>query len=679
MIVRVMVKTLVVKVMANEFLLPRSLLFGLLAVYSGVILLHASQLPVWCFAICIIILLWRINILREKWQAPKALIKALLVAIVVALLFVEYQQWLSIEPMLTLLLLALTLKLIEIRHRRDFLFILFLSYFVIACSFLFNQSVLHSAFSLFVTLMTTMVLIQLNSVQLSLKKRGKLSIIMLAQSSILAVVMMLVLPRIHPLWSVPLQSGEAIVGVGDSMSPGDFDQLIRSNQLALRITFSDQDKVLTRGQMYWRGLVFDQFDGRRWQRSSPVSVTENSSARKRSTPVDRKNTGSAIQYEVLMEPTANQWLYGVRELVVNRSDSTLIYTPENEVFQTQGIHQRIKYSATSFLDVNQSSHVLSHKEYQRYTALVTNSNPQTQEKAKEWRRQTGSDQAYIQKVLDYYRQNFIYTLSPPRLGRHTADEFLFSTFQGFCEHFASSFTLLMRSAGIPARVVVGYQGGEWDTQKQYLRVYQRDAHAWSEVWLQGQGWVRVDPTAAVASIRIQQGVAAALPPSEKSLVGSGMTISYQWVNQLYAQWQVLDYRWQRWVLDYDTHQQQNILQNILGQLNATKIALFVLGVLLLVVLFMATILFRDLFKQTTQEKKLFQQLQKKLLKLGVIPKKGESIAQYCDRASTANPKIDRQLMGIKKELESILYNTHVENKESVKKSLKAIKLWIKSI
>lgn len=670
--------------MADVFLLSRQLLIGLLTLYASVILLHFAQLPLWVFVVCVLVFVWRINILREKWQPPKRLVKLLLVSIVAALLFYEYKQWFSVEPMLTLLLLALTLKLLEIRHQRDFLLILFLSYFVIACGFLFNQSVLHSALSLCVVIINTFVLLQLYSAKLSFKKRLRLTLTMLLQSIVLAAVMMVVFPRINPLWSVPLHSDEAMVGVGESMSPGDFSQLILSDRLALRISFNHQS--MDRKNMYWRGLVFDDFDGRRWQRSSPVLDTLNNSsdngiASARSVHIEREKNRpnvSAVEYEVLMEASGNHWLYAVPIVDINGILSPLMYTSQQEVLQKQPVNQRIKYTATSYVGAQLSTVELSNSEYRQYTALANNYNPQTQRTARSWRQQAGSHAAFINTVLDFYRSNFTYTLSPPKLGRHTVDEFLFTTQKGFCEHFASSFTVLMRSVGIPARVVVGYQGGDWDAEKNYLQVYQRDAHAWSEVWLQGQGWRRVDPTAAVAEVRIEQGVSAALPQAERQLLAN-RTMRFQWLSQLRNQWQLMDYRWQSWVLDYDSSQQQSLLRQYLGDLTPIKMAAVILIPLLLVILLISLHLFRSAFQSIAKEKKVYRLLQKKLHGLGVQLESGESIAGYCDRAAEKHPRLKRPLALIKAQLESIFYSVDTLSVKENKILLIAVKQSIQKL
>lgn len=626
------------------------------------------------FVLCGLVFIWRVNILKERWRAPGHILKTSFIAIVLGLLFVEYQQWVAIEPMLALLLSAITLKLLEIRSRKDLVLILFLSYFVIACSFLFSQTVMQTIFGLLSVVMVTMVLLQVYSAQYTLKVPLSLAITMLLQSVILTLVMTLILPRFGPLWTVPLQSNQAEVGMSDSMSPGDFNNLIQSDRLALRVTFEDQ--VLSREAMYWRGLVFDKFDGRRWERSSSIS----NSIAFRSTPQNEHaaKPSAGVRYDVLMEATSNRWLYGIPKVVITHHNAPLFYTNQNEILQKKDVNQRIKYSAVSYSEPFLADTRLSKTEYRQYTALPKGSNPQTQKQALAWYSEARGAQQYVSRVLQYYKDNFTYTLSPPKLGKHTADEFLFSTLEGFCEHFSSSFVVLMRSAGIPARVVVGYQGGEWDEGKSYVSVYQRDAHAWAEVWLEGKGWVRVDPTAAVAAIRLEQGVAAALPQSERSLVG-GSGLSFVWLNDLQEKWRQMDYKWQRWVLDFDTQSQQNILKKYLGYVTPAKIALLVVGTFLIVAVFIGFVFFKNDFVFPKKESRLYRKLKKRLAAHGVSAKSGETIANYCHRSSESLPLLKETLLSLKTEFECVFYSKTSNNEKGMKASFLKIERLLKKI
>ena len=641
-------------------------------------LLHLSLLPIWLFIVAIIVIFWRIRISRYQGRAPRQLLKVLFMLSLLGGIYSEYSR-LSIEPMIVLLLCALSLKLLEVEQRRDVLLIIFLSYFVIACSFLFDQSVIHTVLSIIALIISTAALVQLHVKSTSLTLSVfRLPLIMITQSVVLMIVMLLLLPRLPPLWSVPIQSGQAITGVSDRMSPGDFDQLIRSQALALRVTFPDGPlaQQLTQQDMYWRGLVLDSFDGREWQRAQSIQQTvAQLRNQQRVSRAHNHKIETAVNYEVLMEPTSQRWLFGIPRFTVEESPSVTSYTPQGEVFVFEPVHQRIKYRGYSTLIrtmnpatgklssqktlAHKNDWVLSTSERHAYTALPNNANPQAGEQARLWREQAATDVDYIQRVLTFYRNNFTYTLSPPKLGKHSVDEFLFLTQEGFCEHFASSFTVLMRSVGIPARVVVGYQGGTWSENKEYLSIHQRDAHAWTEVWLESTdgneaGWVRVDPTAAVAAIRIEQGVEAAIPLSDRQQLSIPYKNS-QWLASVYRQWQSIDYRWQNWVLSYDEKQQQYLLQKYLGQLTPVKLILALLIPLALVALILSAGLLRQFFTFVPADIRLFRQLQKKLYKRGVTYQPGETVSQLCDRASREFPQLSQPLSTIKHAFNEVLY------------------------
>ena len=675
----------------------------LLFVFSSICLLHITQLPVGMWFFCPLVIAWRIQILRERLAQPSRALKLFFASILCVSLFFQYSQWVAVESTVGLLLVALTLKLLEIRGRRDVLVILFLYYFLVACGFLFEQSVIYSIVSVVVVILITAVLVLLHCVQndsssvlgsqtfqlsarqyanQSLKDSVFLSSKLLFQSVFLALIMLLFLPRINPLWTVPLHSDTAITGVSDSMSPGDISSLIQSNALAFRVTFIGD--VIPNESMYWRGLVFDDFDGRRWQRSEPVSQSVQAQdfivptirqVEAASGRIGNNAVNSITEYEVLLEATGHNWLYAIPEATITQGVASPIYSPQGEIFQSPVIGQRVKYQVRSQQKRKLSS--LSNENYRRFTYIPPKSNLRSQRIAREWWQQSSGDEEYIQRVLSYYRENFTYTLSPPTLGRDTVDDFLFDTQEGFCEHFSSSFTVLMRAAGIPARVVVGYQGGTWVEGEGYLQVYQRDAHAWTEVWLRDKGWLRIDPTAAVAEIRIREGVSAALPQRERVFVGNSSLNSYRWLKNMHQQWSTIDYRWQRWVLDYDSDKQQSILDKYFGKLTITKVVIAVFSTLMLAAAFIGFGIFRNSllikYMQKTPEKKLYLLLQKKLKKLGIAFDKNRSLKCICARAMNELPVHKNILSSVYADLEELFYRPDITVDEVSKIYMRAKK------
>ncbi|MGS2717604.1 transglutaminase family protein [Eionea flava] len=672
----------------------RPLMISLLIAYSSVCLLHFSQLPALLLVASPLIIAWRIQILREKMAPPNRLVKTCFSLVFCLFLFFYYKQWVAVEPTVGLLLVASSLKLLEIRHRRDIFVIAFLYFFLVACGFLFKQSLIYSAASALVTVLITAVLVLLYSSQQGgiqaaqptsyvIVNSIKLSAKLLFQSVFLAAVILLLFPRLNPLWSVPIHSDQATTGISDSMSPGDISSLIQDPSLAFRVTFVDD--VIDRQDMYWRGLVFDDFDGRRWQRSQSVEQTVrlgNKNATRISSSVLNKPDVRPIDYDVLLEATTQQWLYAVPNARVIQGVRSPIYSNASEIFQENTINQRIQYRVSTNTAVANTD-PLSTIDYRRFTALPSSSNPKTQRLALQWWQESSSPEAYIDQVLTYYRKNFQYTLSPPPLGFHTVDEFLFDTQSGFCEHFSSSFTVLMRSVGIPARVVVGYHGGEWNSDQSYVNVYQRDAHAWAEVWLKNKGWIRVDPTAAVAFSRIEQGVSAALPQRERSLVGGNRSTQLEWVKKLHQQWQNIDYRWQRWVVSYDNEAQQNLLEKYFGEMTIGKVITVVTIPLVVVALIISFSLFREsfiarYFQRASAEEKIYLRLIKKLKAKGVEIKDSDSVSTVCQKAIVAFPQHQALLEGLCKDINALFYRSSIDQKErkryrlNVEQSLKLI-------
>jgi transglutaminase-like putative cysteine protease len=519
-------------------------------------------------------------------------------------------------------------------------------YFVTACAFLFDQGIVTSLAGLIALALLSAALIILHSAHTRyLSRRNlRLTFSLLLQAVPLMLLLLFVFPRIGALWSVPLKSSSSVTGVSDSMSPGDFSQLTRSRALAFRISF-DNDIVPTPAERYWRGLVLTQFDGRRWQRDQLASQVAKADAR--FIPSD---AGPSYTYNVVLEPTNTSWIYAMPLAVVENKSAQR--SANNEWWLPEPVSQRIQYRvrSTPRYRVDESQDQLN-----QALLLPRGLNPKTLVTATQWRNSAVSAEAYIERVLNYYHQTFVYTLSPPTLGLNTVDEFLFSTQRGFCEHFASSFVVLMRAAGIPARVVTGYQGGEWNPVDRYLIVRQLDAHAWAELWLPNRGWVRVDPTAAVAPNRIEQGLLESLTDTDQALVTRSALPSFAWINRLALQWDGLNYRWQRWALSYDQDMQSRWLEKILGQVTPTRLALLLLvpGVFMLVLLGALTLY--GTRTRPTRKVKVYALLVNKLKRRGVNAIEGETISELCRRAAVHLPQHKVLIVQLNQQLNSAFY------------------------
>ena len=653
--------------MRNKQFLSQEALFGLLLTQVATVLLHCLRSPIWLMALAAMVLLWRIQIYRHRWAFPNRIIRAAFVLLSLLAMVNTYREWYSLEFMMALLIVAFLLKLLELKYQRDAVVLVFVGYFVSTCSFLFDQGIIATVAVILVIFLLTACLLVLYGARIKYVSGRTLRLVsvLLLQAVPLMLLMLFVFPRIGALWSVPLQGSGGVTGVADSMSPGDFSQLTRSSKLAFRVSFNN-NQVPDSGERYWRGLVFTQFDGRRWQREQNNNYFHKPSLLK---PIS-SNDSPQLSYEIVLEPTNNAWLYGIpfARIIDKRHQRSVT----NELWLSEPVTQRIKYRVASFAYPHvQASTQESRERLQQALLLPRGFNPRTLKLAQEWRAQTASAEAYIQKVLQYYRESFTYTLSPQLLGSHTIDEFLFSTQSGFCEHFSSSFVVLMRAAGIPARVVVGYQGGEWNAEDRYLLVRQYDAHAWAEVWLPKQGWVRIDPTAAVSPNRIDQGLLHSLSEEEQSLIGHSLLPSFEWLNRLGLQWDGLNYRWQRWVLSYDEDVQSQWLQDLLGQVTATRLAivLVVPGVVFLFILSLFTLSNKS--KPNAKRVKLYHYLIKVLQRKGIEPILGETPTQYCQRAMLVLPEKQALIESLLEAINTSLYVTQKDLNARVYRRLKS--------
>ena len=264
--------------------------------------------------------------------------------------------------------------------------------------------------------------------------------------------------------------------------------------------------------------------------------------------------------------------------------------------------------------------------------LPPNFNPRTQQLARDWARTFPKTEDKVQAVLKMFRnENFFYTLEPPLLGTHSVDEFLFSTRAGFCEHYASSFVVLMRAMRVPARVVSGYQGGTRNTQDGYYEIKQSDAHAWAEVWFAGRGWIRIDPTAAVAPDRILKNLAATQTPSGLAGMVSQYLVENTLLKNLAMQWSAINNRWNQWVLNYNLEKQTSLFQQLgLDHLDWEKTLLTLFGIGLIVLATLSLPLLGNK-TQLAAHDQLYSRLCKKMAQYGYPKQTYEGPLAYRQR------------------------------------------------
>lgn len=482
---------------------------------------------------------------------------------------------LSIYPLLmglpakvALLSLMLGLKLLECRRARDLYVVIFLGYFSLITHFLFDQTMLTVAYVLVMVVALTGLLVEAGR---SRNQDGwPLRSLRTATSmGLQAVPVMLLLfflfPRIDgPLWNLGLDNSTGQTGLSDNITLGSISRLIRSRAVAFRVEFDQQ--IPPPPLRYWRGPVLWRTDGRRWDQARLVE----------SGAVSYRSSAEPIRYRVTLEPSPNNWLFALDLPDSLPPEANL--TPDFQITARDIRQRRYRYAASSRLQYHTG--LLSDQQRRLGLQLPRGITTRMLALVSRWRAETANDQQLVSRALQFFRNEpFYYTLNPPPVGENPIDQFLFDSRRGFCEHYATSFTLLMRLAGIPARVVTGYQGGELNPLGDYLIVRQSDAHAWSEVWLEQRGWTRIDPTAAVAPERIERSFEFDL--QENSAPGLPVIFStgdYGLLNGLAKQFRLgldaANASWHRWILGYSSEQQQRLLQRLgLGAFSAFKLAL----------------------------------------------------------------------------------------------------------
>lgn len=576
--------------------LPRQSLLLLTAALLSSLVLHVSYLPSWFYAAALFVLGWRILVYLGYLSFPGRIAKTVTVLLASYGVFVTAGGAISLEASGAFLASAGLLKLLEMSNRRDAVFVVFIAFFLQASGFLFDQSIVSAALGIVTMLLATAAMISAQSANRE-GLHADLSVFKTAGRLILfSIPFMLIVyflfPRIGPLWSVALNSESSMTGLSSQMRPGDISSLSQSSKVAFRVTF-DGEKPAQR-DLYWRAMTFDFHDGDGW---------EQSGLDKKAISMPEKTSKHRYQYEVIQEATGQQFLFTLSEPVLltknasTNDDINFSYT--RGLFNQLPLYERIRYRVAS-IGENTVPAGLS-TQGNNAPVIFSDNNPRlfqndlhlpsgVNEKTIEWAKTLPKNSVEFTRAFTTYiaTQPFYYTLKPPRYGDNDIDKFLFEGRRGFCEHYASAMTFAARAAGIPARIVAGYQGGEWHDEG-YLTVRQYDAHAWVELW-NGNAWQRVDPTAAVAPMRIEYGLERAIENEgtflSNNLLSPHRYRSIGWINSLRQEMDNINYLWSRWVLSYDGAKQSDLLSRWFGMddfidglyiLAGTIAGLFLLG------------------------------------------------------------------------------------------------------
>jgi transglutaminase-like putative cysteine protease len=532
----------------------------LLAVIAWVLLPQAAHLPLWCSVGAGAVLLWRGWLALNARPLPGKAWLVLLLALTIAATYMTHSTLLGRDAGVTLLVVLLTLKTLELRARRDAFVIFFLGFFCMLSNFFYSQSLL-TAFSMvlgLLGLLTALVNAHMPVGKPPLAQAAKTAGWMTLLGAPIMLVLFMLFPRMAPLWGVPGDAMTGRSGLSASMQVGTIAALALDDSVAMRIKF--EGEAPPQRELYFRGPVLSSFDGRQWL---PLRASLPS---RYALSANLQVSGNPVRYEVTLEPTSRPWLF-VLEAAAQSPDLPgyrNVMQDDLQWLTSRPVTELVRYKASSYPAFKHGP-VQQALGLQEFIDLPPGFNPRTLALAAAIRRDPRYAQAdaagLVQVALERLRLGgYSYTLEPGVYGRDTADEFWFDRKEGFCEHIASSFVILMRALDLPARIVTGYQGGERNSVDGFWVVRQSDAHAWAEVWQAGLGWVRVDPTSAVAPGRT--GAFQRMAAPRGAVAQAFGNFSPTLAAQLRATWEAVNNAWSQWVLNYTQGKQLSLLKNI---------------------------------------------------------------------------------------------------------------------
>lgn len=529
----------------------------LLGVIAWTVLPHVAHLPFWCTLLTALVLLWRAQLAVTNGTLPGRWWLVGVLAVAAGLTLFSFRTLLGKEPGVTMAVVLMALKTLELRARRDAFVVFFLGFFIVLTHFLYSQSIGVAAAMLVSVwgLLTALVLAHMPVGQPSLRQAATLA----GRTALLGAPVMLLLfmlfPRIGPLWGVP-QDGQATTGLSNTMRMGTMAELAQDDRIAMRLRFDGPPPAPE--SLYFRGPVLSRFDGVEWRpapRGTFGARTPNADLQVRGTPIEYEATLEPLRLATLPMLEATAQAPQIEGLTVS-AVADLQWAADRPVFE------RLRFRARSFANFRHGP-TRSTAALREFVELPAGFNPRTLAWAAALRRDRPAADAreLAAALMAHVRTGgYTYTLAPGEYGRDAIDEFWLGRKEGFCEHFAAAFVVIMRAMDVPARVVTGFQGADPLPVDGYVIVRQAAAHAWAEYWQPGVGWVRADPTAAVAPERIVR--SRTLAPAPGVVAGALGAVNPQLLQQLRQGWEALNNRWNQWVLNYSRGQQLDMLKDL---------------------------------------------------------------------------------------------------------------------
>jgi transglutaminase-like putative cysteine protease len=620
-------------------------LWGIFACLALALLAHLGSLPVWVLVTVAVSGGLRLTLARRGRAAPPRALRLGATVIAIALLFVQFRTFNGLFAGTALLALVAGLKMLETETQRDIYVITLIVYFVSVSALLESTSFWLFAYLIAVCWLTTAALLRLTGTlplpdwRRCLRYSGRL----LGQSLPLALALWLLFPRFaEPLWHIPQNGHVSGSGLSDTMSPGDIDQLALSDEVAFRVHFAGATPPPP--ERYWRGPVMHYFDGHTWTHSYSVALGEPAF----------EPQGPAYDYTVSLEPNQRRWVFALDwPSHWDLADTGL--TRDYTLVRRDPVSRPIDLVATSHTQVRWTS-PLSNAMRADDTRTPPNRNPRTVQLAQSLRREHPDDAQFVRAVLAMFTQQpFYYTLTPPKLADESVDAFLFDSKRGFCEHYASAFAMLMRAAGIPARVVTGYQGGTFNRFGDYWIVRQSDAHAWDEVWIEGRGWLRVDPTSAIAPGRVELGAGDAL--NAAGATADVWQRHFPWLTDTRLRLDALKQVWRERILFFDQSSQQQLLERLnIPEPDGQKLVLLLAAALTLVLCWLTWTVRRQVDHAPRDAlNRAYSRLCGKLAAAGIPRRSYEGAEDYAVRVARQRPDLKLEVTALCRQYSILRY------------------------
>ncbi|MCW9025603.1 MAG: DUF3488 and transglutaminase-like domain-containing protein [Gammaproteobacteria bacterium] len=606
---------------------------------------HLLRLPIWTVILCVSVIGWRVLYELKQVPLPGKYLRLSILLGSLAGLFISYSTLIGRHAGSAMLVIMLCLKLLELNKKRDALVIIYISFFIIITGFLFDQSLYTGAYMVLVVwaLITTMITYNHyatkgTSVQATIARHFKLAFILMAQAAPLMLLLFFLFPRLpNPLWGLPADAHGGQTGLSDTLEPGRISKLSDNPEVAFRVLFKGSPPA--QNKLYWRGPVFTNYDGVRWQ-------TDKNSLSLTRLDLDNQVVSNPVNYQLTLEPHNQRWLFALD--IPTTVPERAILTNELQLLNSKPIRSVYRYSVSSALDYQYD--MTSVLNIESALSLPTNTAPKTRQFVNKLRSKFKNDGVLVSAVLDHFRQQeFYYSRNPPRLYADHTDEFLFDTRKGYCEQYASAFAVMMRMARIPARIVTGYHGGEINPFSKNLIVRQSDAHSWVEIWLSKRGWLRIDPTSVIPDHRVENTTDLLQRQSReqqaKFLLEKGWASNS--IRQLRFALDSIHSHWNSWIVGYD-HQRQTNFFSLLGFSNFSMlhVGLLMAASISLAFFIIGLLLFRQRKTIDQPVLKAYEKFCKKLVRCGFEKKPYETATDFAQRVALKRQDLKQDVLHI---------------------------------